>query len=232
MIPGLTIPERAETNGHTYREQLDLEQREPWVKSWAARYLAGSERLRAWIAAGRPAAIRTELCVVGDRAIVDVVRSVVAKLPEAVAHHVVSNVAVFCSGVSTRGFCHTPLVLPCAEPMVVVLAVADPAVVAHELGHAWHLRGLPPGARLNAEQNERLAAAVAELAVEEGRVDQVVEEDLQMERAADALARAWGFEVDTTSGCRGDRRRRRMRRDLDRRAAMFATVAADEGHNG
>lgn len=175
---------------------IELELAEPWCATEAARFGAGVDRLRDWIAAGRPRASVGDLAVYGDRPIVDVVRAVVASLPAAVAHHVVGNVAILCSGVETRGFCRPAFALPCSEPTFVVLAVADPGIVAHELAHAWHMYANPA---LTAEQYERVVNAAREVAVEEGRVERRLERLVDSERAADTLATIWGFPVRTAS---------------------------------
>lgn len=195
----------------TDREQLELEEH------WSALYGAGAERTRAYHAAGRPSADRGALCIVGDREIVEVVRAVLAKLPESVAHYVVGTAIVVCGGVSTRGWVGEMPTPPCDAPHLVALADADAGVIAHELAHVWHRPRLPPAARLTAAELEGLRAAVCALAVDDGTIHELRDELFEHERAADALATAWGFRVDTVTGCRGERRRRGLMLDIQRR---------------
>ncbi len=218
-IPGLTIAERAEELGLTYLEERELEEREPWVAHWSARYARGAERLRAWLAAGRPFADRAALCIAGDREIVAAVRAVLAKLPEAVAHHVVASAFVVCTGHSTRGWVGEMPVAPCDAPQLVALSDTDPGVISHELAHVFQRRGLPAAARLTTQQHARLRSSLAASAIEEGSIAVMLDDALQRERAADALATAWGFHIDTTSGCRGARRREHMARDIELHAS-------------
>src|SRR5690606_16810737 len=88
-IPFLTVGERAELHGLTFGDELALEREQPWVRHWSARFGAGAERLRDWLAAGRPRADRAAVSVTGDREAADVVHAVVRKLPEAAAWFVV-----------------------------------------------------------------------------------------------------------------------------------------------
>lgn len=187
-----------------------LEHREPWSATSAARHGAGADRIRAWVEAGQPTADRTALCVIGDRSIVGVVRDVVDLLPEAAAHFIVRNVAVFCTGVESRGRCHMPIAFPCSNPTIVLIARADDGIVAHELAHAWHRQGLPSDLLLTAGQTESLNRTFSEIAIETQSVDAFVDDQLEYERAADELARLWGFQIDSTSADRGERRRRNL----------------------
>lgn len=218
MIPGLTTTERAEANGLTFRAQLELERREPWVAHWSARFDAGAARLRAWLDAGRPAADRAQLCIVGDRSIVAVVRDVVARLPEPVAHHLVAHAVVFCAGVETSGWCGRDMPPVPTEPQPIALATTDAGIVAHELAHAWHLRPSSATTGLSAAQREQLVDAVRVVTASDDRAADLVEHHMQRERAADALATALGFPCDTTSGYRGERRRRRLHEQLVHRS--------------
>lgn len=213
MIPGLTTSERAELNGLSFREQVALEQRERWVATWPARHGGGQAKLRAYLAYGRPKANRSELCVMGDRAIVDSVRGVVDALPEAIAHHVVGNVVIVCGGVETRGWWGRMPILPCAAPELISVSVADPAIVAHEVAHSWQAL---PSPRTRADRGEALREHVCALALEDGTAAELVDGSLEKERAADALVRALGWSIDTTSG---DGRRRRLMQALERDAA-------------
>jgi hypothetical protein len=199
---GLTGPEMIEL------AVIELADREPWTAHPAATWRAGGDRLRAWIAAGSPEADRGQLSIVGDRRIVAAVRSVVGRLPEAVASFLVANAMIVCTGRDSRGWCGEWPVPPCATPVLVALADDDHAIIAHELAHAWHRRPLPAAARLDAAQLERLHAAVREIDIAEGRVDERIEDVLANERMADELACLFGFPIDTTSGEAGAYRRR------------------------
>jgi hypothetical protein len=229
-IPYLTVSERADLHSLSFNEELALERDQPWIKSWAARYGAAPERLRAWLAAGRPAADRTALSVVGDTAIVDAVRAVVAKLPEAVAHFLVGHVTFFCGGVSSRGWHRPALRPPCelARWQWINLSTTDDAIAiaAHECAHAFQTKPLPYV--FDAPELGRLRAGMTKKAVEDGTVDELIEDALRFERAADELASAWmGYRVDTTSGHRGDSRRRFMRQEIERIAST--TPGASSG---
>ena len=210
-IPYLTVGERAELHGITFSEELELERTQPWVRHWSARFAAGAERLRTWLAGGRPAADRAALCVVGDRTIVDAVRAVVAKLPEPVAHFVVGNAVIFCAGVDSIAWTGQSMpVLPHEAARPIVITTTDHGACAHEVGHLWQLRGLPANARLTAEKLARLEDAGRAIAAEEGKVDEKLDQMMLIERAADAAASAWlGYRVDSTSGLLGEARRRR-----------------------
>jgi hypothetical protein len=191
-IPGLTIEERAAELGLTYVEQRELEQREPWVRSWSARYKRGATNLRAWLTAGRPAADRDKLCVHGAPSMISEVRAVVAKLPEAVAWHLVLTTAITCvlPGVGLTG----PWPQPPANPTTCIdVPFADRGLLAHEMAHAWHRDPLM-WAGLTTAQIEAVDEAVASL----DGADDREERAHQSELAADALARQWGFPVDTS----------------------------------
>lgn len=180
----LTLDERAAVYGLSCADALDLEAREPWVRSWATRHGRGAERLRAWIEAGRPAADRSKLCVVGDRRIVAEVRAVVEKLPEPAAHYIVNHTMIVCVGVDTRGWCGERPIPPCETAQLIALATVDHDVIAHEAAHAWARWRLPTGARLDGPQLERLRVAAP------AADEQIEREDLD-ETAADRLASLW-----------------------------------------
>ncbi|HEX3759543.1 MAG TPA: hypothetical protein VHW23_12590, partial [Kofleriaceae bacterium] len=132
-----TIDERAAELGVSCREQLDLEQREPWVKHWSARYGRGAHNMRAWLALGRRAAERDRLCVSGAPSMVRAVRALVARLPEAVAWHLVETTAIACvmPGVGLTG----PWPQPPRNPTTRIdITFTEPGLVAHEIAHSWH----------------------------------------------------------------------------------------------
>ena len=190
-IPYLTVGERADLHGLSFNEELALEAAEPWIRGWAARHRAGAEHLRAWLAAGRPAADRGRLQIGGDRRIVAAVRAVVAQLPEAVAWFLVGNALVRCGGIETRGRCSTGLRPPCADYVLVELFDDEPGIIAHEMAHAYHWR--PLAARLDAAELEDMRGAFCAHAIEENTVDELIADQYLHERAADALARFLGF---------------------------------------
>jgi hypothetical protein len=220
-IPYLTVAERAELFGLSYAEQFELEQREPWVRHWSARFEDGADRLRTWLAAGRPSANRGALSIVGDDAIVEVVRDVLAVLPEAAAHTIVQSALVRCG----RDHCDDIVegaagwrreALPGSEkPLEVGLLFADRALVAHEFAHVHQIAPSPWTATLSAEQRERFKRTVLADVVEKRAERELVEMQMQRERAADVLASLWlGFRVDTTSCARGERRRAGLLRTI------------------
>lgn len=229
-IPYLIVGERAELYGLTYLEQAELERREPWLRNWSARFgnadreglTPSVRRVRAWIAAGRPAANRTLLSVSGSTTIVRAVRDVVKKLPEVVAHFLVGNVEIICIGAGEVGWCADAPLPPCDAPLRVALATVDHGIIAHELAHAWHRSPLPAQCRLSAVQLEALGEGIRALAVSSNRSTEYIDHSQLIERAADALACCWGFVVDTTSGWRGDHRRRVAIDELERSAAALA----------
>lgn len=216
MPDGITVAERAEIYGVSYREQRELEEREPWIGHWSARYGSGAENLRDYLAAGSPVADRKAFCIAGDRSIVDATRDALSRLPEAVAHFVIGNVVVICGGIRTRGWCRRGLRMPCEKPIWISMSVADPAIAAHEVAHAFHIAA--PGQLFDAHEYESVLNALAADAVEDEQTDTIIEGQTENEQAADALARVWGFAVDTTSGNRGCSRRRNLLEDIQRRA--------------
>jgi hypothetical protein len=220
-IPYLTVGGRAELFGLSYGEQFELEQREPWLRRWPARFEDGAERLRTWLAAGRPRADRGALVIIGDPAIVEVARDVLATLPEPAARVIVDNTIVRCG----RDHCDDIVegaagwrreTLPGSEkPLEVGLLAADRDLVAHEFAHVWQVAPSPWTATLSAEQRESFKRAILADVVEEGTERELAEMQLQRERAADALASLWlGHRVDMTSGARGERRRQGLLRDI------------------
>jgi hypothetical protein len=235
-IPYLIVGERAELYGLTYLEQAELERREPWLRHWSARFgnadreglTPSVRRVRAWIAAGRPAGERARLAVSGSPAIVRAVRDVVQKLPEVVAHFLVGNVEIIGVGVGEDGWCGEAPLPPCDTPLRVALATVDPGVIAHEFAHAWHRRPLPASCRLTADQLELLRDGIRALAVEDGRSDYYINHNQLCERAADALACCWGFPIDSTSGRHGAHRRQVALDELERSAAALQHTLSNE----
>ncbi|HEY0986957.1 MAG TPA: hypothetical protein VGD80_07890 [Kofleriaceae bacterium] len=219
-IPGLTVGERGKIFGHSYAEQLRLECELPWIRSWAARHGAGLERIRSWLAAGRPHANRAALCISADPQIEAAVREVLAAMPEALACFVVGNVFIVGSGTDTGGFAgEMPLLPPTDRPQLISLPTARREIIAHEIGHTWHRKPLPANARLDAAQLKRLVDASSAQAVDAGRVDETVESQFLRELAADRLATVLGWPCDTTSSYRGAERRASMRAEIERGAA-------------
>lgn len=225
-IPFLTVGERAELFGTSYLEQLALEKAQPWVRHWTARFEDGAASMRAWLVAGRPIANRADLHIVGDPEIVAVVRAVLAELPEAAAWHVVKNVIVKCGGDA----CDNPIPRAIgwrreappgsAKPLEIGILVADRQTFAHEAAHAWQLAPSLALESLDAEQRLAFASFIYAEAVDAGTDDELIEKQMQRERAADGLASLWlGERVDTTSGVRGERRRHGLRQEIDLRAA-------------
>lgn len=228
MIPGLTIASRAEIFGTSEHEQRELERREPWVAHWTARFDAGAAHMRCWIEAGRPMPDRSVLCAFGDRSVVAAAREVLVRLPDVVAHFLVGNVIVIATGVDTMGWLDELPMPPCERPLVVALSVVDPGVIAHECAHAWHRERSPLMKGLDAAQCMRLRSAVRMSIAERDDVDETIERHLQRERAADVLATAWGFPIDTTSSWRGNRRSNHLRADLERERSALAAIPEEE----
>lgn len=223
-----TIDEDQLELGISGAEVLELRRSQPWTRSWASRHGRGAEHLRGWLAAGRPAVDRAEVDVDGDPAIAAVVREVLAIVPAPVAWRlVVEHVQIRCG----REHCER-IPEPCRgyvdrtrDPLYVGVLVADEAVVAHELGHAWC--EVPSVAYtcvpLDDAQIERLRAGSLAEAEAAGRAAELEDETIRGELAADRLATLWlGRTVDTTSGRRGVRRRRRIRDEI------AAAVASQE----
>lgn len=220
-IPYLTVAERAELFGLSYAEQFELEQREPWVRHWSARFEDGADRLRTWLAAGRPRADRAALSIVGDAVIAEVARDVLATLPEPAAHVIVDSTIVRCG----RNHCDDIIegaagwrreTLPGSEkPLEVALLAADRDLVAHELAHVWQIAPSPFFSPLSAEQRESVKRTILADVVEEGTECELAETLMRRERAADALGSLWlTHRVDTTSGTRGERRREGLLRAI------------------
>lgn len=210
-IPGLTIAERAEELGLTYLEQRDLEAAEPWVHDWSARYGRGAHNLRAWLAAGRPAAERDRLCVSGRPSMVRAIRDLVHKLPEAVAWHLVQTTAIACvsPGLGLTG----PWPLPPPNPTTRIdITFTEPALVAHEIAHSWQ-RDPTMWLGLTTAKIEELSEGIATL-VDSGEIDgDAMDERADLhELAADSLATAWGFPVDSRH--LNEARRRLRARDI------------------
>jgi hypothetical protein len=200
--PYVTIAERAELFGTTYREQLELELAQPWVKHWSTRFGKGAENLRAWIAAGRPAADRDRLCISGAPALTRAVRAVVAQMPEPAAWHIVETTGIACvaPGLGLTG----PWPLPPTRPTTRIdMPFTDPGLIAHEIAHAWHRNPLMWDG-LTSAQIDAVDDAIETLPGADARGER---SDLS-ERAADALASLWvGRKVDTVSGRAGELRR-------------------------
>lgn len=218
---GLTCAERATLFGLTFNDQLHLEIEQPWVAHWSARYGAGLDNLRRWLAGGRPRADHSDVCAVGDRRIVAAVRNVIAQLPDAPRHHIVDRVFVVGSGVSSSGWCGRMPKMPCDSPHLISLATDAPEVIAHELAHSWQTPQWPAGARMTVAQSEVLAGYFASTDIAAGQLDEVIDRQLDAEVAADALATAWGFWIDSTTGDARERRRRSIRADNEQRAEQY-----------
>jgi hypothetical protein len=188
-------------------------------------YGAGRDRLIAWDEAGRPDADVAALCIVGDREIVEAARAVFAQLPAYARHYIAGHAYVVCGGISTRGWVSPMPVLPCAQPVQVNLSNTAPETIAHEFSHVWQTDFRAHDAYpLTVEQRERLRTGLAVYAIETGKIDEWAE-DIDNEVAADMLASKWlARPVDTTSGSRGDSRRRHQRREIE-----DAADAADAG---
>jgi hypothetical protein len=207
-IPGLTVSERAAMFGLGFNEQLKLEREQPWVKHWSARFGRGAEHMRAWLAAGRPAAERARLCISGAPSMISAVCAVVAKLPEAVAWHLVQTTAIACvsPGLGLTG----PWPLPPPDPRTRIdISFSEPGLVAHECAHAWH-RDPAMWLGLSSAEIETVSDSIAAL----DGVDERAERADLTERAADALATAWGFPIDTSG--QGALRRQALVRDIER----------------
>lgn len=220
----MTTLERAALFGVSYLEQIEIEHAEPWVCSWAAKFGAGAGRIRTWLAEGRPSPTLSELAIVGDPALAAVARDVLARLPYAVACHVVENAIVKCGAAyrdaslaNARGWVRASLV-DCEKPLEIGVVVPDAAVFAHEVAHAWEMD--LPRVRHDATARDVVRECGRQLIRAEGSQAVAIENAMTKERAADALAAAWGFAIDTTSGHHGERRRRRALADLQRSAEI------------
>ncbi|HEY0991142.1 MAG TPA: hypothetical protein VGD80_29015, partial [Kofleriaceae bacterium] len=155
-------------------------------------YEHGSANMRAWLAAGRPAAERDKLCVHGERSIVRAVRGVVDKLPEPVAWHLVQTTAIACvrPGLGLTG----PLPPPPPRPTTAIdIPFTDPCLIGHECAHSWH-RNPRLWSGLTMAQIEAVDEAVRKLDI--GAAERDERADLH-ELAADQLSCQWGFPVDT-----------------------------------
>lgn len=189
----LTLAQRAELNGVTSREQHELERRWPCLAHWSMRYGHGPTNMRAWIAAGQPSADRDALCVSGLPAMIRAVREVVDLVPEPVAWHLVQSVAFACvpRNVGLTG----PWPQPPPNPTTRIdIPFTDPALIAHEIGHAWH-RDPRFFAGLTSAQIEAVDDAIADQA---GAPERDERSDLR-ELAADAFASVLGWPIDTSN---------------------------------
>lgn len=247
MTWSLRRDDRAEALELSYWELAEIEHRWRALEDWSAWYGEGQQHLRAWLAAGRPAPDLAALVVLGDAATAVTVRATVEKLPDPMAWFVCANVIVKIAdaaanpppGLHTGGWCGD------AEPgdprpIEVGLRVARfvfesidrevlGGVIAHELSHSWHWdpcslrQQLPLAGRREWQQSS--AARIVERGPERERE---AEEAMMLgERAADQLATACGFLVDTCSGLAGIRRREQFRRELAQGAASAAAAAID-----
>lgn len=213
---GIIAPaERGAIFGCGELEQRQRELEQPWLKTWPARFGACPDRVRAHYAASRPTVDRRELAITGDPEIVRSARAALGRVPDLVAACIVNECYVICGGVSSRGWNG---LLPdlAGRWQCINLSVADEAVFAHEAAHAIHRRR-PVKALTSAEQEARFDC-IATLAVQCGQVGELTDEQMEREAAADALARAWGFVINSTSGVCGVRRRRQLVADIEQRA--------------
>lgn len=210
----MTLQEKAERLGLTCRDVVALGQEDPRLVANPTLDGGGAGRLRRWLDAGRPAADLDRLCYLGDPEIGRAVRAVVAGLPEPVAHHAVTGCAIVGVGVDTAGWAAAVAPdLPTPEAQFIALASTRPGIIAHEIAHSWHrpLRRAPQKSAAALERDaEALHAELAAAAIENGRVDALVQIQLEGEFAADAAATAWGYPVDTC----GPRRLELVRRAI------------------
>jgi hypothetical protein len=197
-LDGLGVCERAAILGLEGREFISLASEDPRLFAAPTLWGGGLTRVKAWLTAGRPPAKRGELRYLGDTKIGESVRTVLARLPEPVAHFVAGCVVVAGVGVETHGWRDGLGALPENVRQMVALATCNESVIGHELGHAWqaHERSAPrtrydDDTRACFEALEEGRDLLALDAVRAGQVDARVRYLLEAERAADEASSVW-----------------------------------------
>lgn len=196
-------------------EQRKRELEQPWLKGWSARFGACPDRVRAHYAAGCPLVDRNAAAIVGDPEIVAKAHAALGRVPDVAAACVVTECLVICGGVTTRGW---NALLPDlrGQWQCISITVPDEAIFAHEVSHAVQRRR--PAETITRAQLEERFDYLAMLAVQCGKVPELTDVQMEYEAAADALARSWGFAINTTSGACGVRRRQQLVADIEHRA--------------
>ncbi len=208
------------------QERAELLGLDPRIGHPATLWGPGAYRVREWLRLGRPAADRQALVFVGDETVERAVRGVLDRLPEPVAHRIVTTCMIVGTGVDGIGWVGEHPDLPAASPaLLMALAVADARTIGHELADAWFKETpspkAPPTARARADASERAVTDLAVAAVANNDIAWLEEFLLAPERAADAAASLWlGTRVDTC----GPRRLAEIRAGIFRRAAERAPL--------
>lgn len=201
----VTIADRAELTGLSWRQVLDLSRSDPRV--FSDRLLAtpaARQRLQRWVEAGRPDADPERVTFIGEDngQVEDAVHRVLVAAPAPVRWHVVRFVTVIGLGANVAGFCAVrPPRLPRAphgeRPMLVVIAAVGcneaelEGLAAHELAHSWLEKGArrPPKATTKTKAERRQdRRELAQFAVDHGLDRAVAALWAVHELQADALA--------------------------------------------
>lgn len=185
----------------------------------------GVARLKEWIAVGRPEGVIARLLARGDSSVEATLHATIERLPAPARHFAIGEVAWFVLPHGADGV-HLRAIPRTLRPMHVVLLWAGieaarlPAVITHELGHAWLA---PPFDEREDARPKRSPGWLERVCVDE--VDDGVRElvDIRHEKElqADALARVWGFPIQSC----GDWRRRLIEQEIREGADRFAAAA-------
>lgn len=209
---------------------VDLARRDPRITDPRSLAGDGATKTARWLRDGQPSPDHERALVLGDRGGRELVDDLCAAVPAPVASFARCEVAFLFGGLGSQGWARGP-VPAIADRHLVVVSVADLAVLAHELAHCWTVDAeswtQPDTASIEAENLEwrqavaacrdidRRAAAegIAELREVDRLFDRAVGAELRLERLADAAASCWlGERVDTVGRLRAERMRARLER--------------------
>jgi hypothetical protein len=203
MLTGCDLGAGAELLGVSCREYVAIGRRDRRIFPSLAS--AGAvTRLRRWIAAGQPDADVSRLEFAGDDSVRALVADVLRQVPAPVGWHGVEYVTPWIevgrSAVGWAGSAPTIRTPDGDQAHMIALAgsIADDgeirAVIAHELGHSW-ARTVRPyvSTAVRMSYRERNARSIVAAKIAGVSPTQIVREQVDEERLADALSQLWGF---------------------------------------